>query len=87
MKILKDGVKEKRWVGQCRECSAIAMADIDELGEIERPNENEENDYAKGTCPYCENEDVAIFFKRIRSTQARQLLRKHGLKTIYKKEE
>lgn len=85
MDILKNGVIESRWVGQCRECTAILMSNKDELGGGIINSKEYDDEYIIGDCIFCSNEKIVVFF-RLRSTSAKKLLRNHDIRTIYKKE-
>ena len=85
METLKKGKADTRWVGQCKECNAIVMADS---SEVYRPKDRTDvfiGDSGQGNCPDC-NSKKSITFYRLNSTIARVLLRSNGLKTLYKRE-
>lgn len=77
MEILKDGTIEDRWVGQCIECNAVIMAEKSEFPSDEQPTSKETY---RGDCIFC-NQNRSVMFEHLRSTRAKQLLRKNKLET------
>ena len=74
MEILKEGKIDNRWVGRCRECGSIIMADVREIPTPTKPNrDNNNDDYSNGDCPYC-NGISTICFMRIKCRKSMELL-------------
>lgn len=78
MKTLKHGKKDERWVGECRECNAIVLAETDEIEPIVKDPENSNGDFGLADCPDCGEENGVIFY-RLRSITAKKLCRTNDI--------
>lgn len=77
MKILKDGRIVDIWIGQCDACKAVMEASRKELD-----CDSDNGVMYINSCMYCK-ESIVIFYK-INTKDAKAILRKSDLKTIYK---
>lgn len=80
MKVLKEGKIVDVWVGQCESCNAVIEADTKDL-DITGNTNDQDSTYYK-LCSYCE--EIVIIFYRINTKEAKSILRKNDLLTIYK---
>lgn len=80
MKIIKDGRIIDVWIGKCGECGAVMEAKKEELEEI-TGNVSGQGEYVS-SCKYCDH--PTVLFDRVNTPYAKGILRKDGLKTLYK---
>ena len=83
MKIIKDGKLIDLWIGKCANCGAVMEASEKELTKQEAQHISD-NVLQHAPCPYCKIE--MVWFNRADTSEARSVLRKSGLKAIYKRE-
>ena len=85
MEILKEGKIDNRWVGKCRECESIIMADVREIPVPSKLDTDNNNDYSRGNCPHC-NGISTVFFMRRNSPRLKKILREANINPLTLKE-